>query len=30
MISVVLYKKLNCAADKTIDTGGTASSDCNY
>ena len=30
MISVVLYKKLKCAADKTIDTGDTASSDCNY
>ena len=30
MISVVLHKKLNCAADKTIDTGDTASSDCNY
>ena len=30
MIFVVLYKWLNCAADETIDTGHTASTDCNY
>ena len=30
MIFVVLYKLLNCAADKTIDTGHTTSIDCNY
>ena len=29
MIFVVLYKYLNCAADNTIDTGHTASTDCN-
>ena len=28
-IFVVLYKYLNCAADKTIDGGHTASTDCN-
>ena len=27
---VVLYKYLNCAADKTIDGGDTASTDYNY
>ena len=27
---VVLYKYLNCAADKTIDGGHTASTDYNY
>ena len=27
---VVLYKYLNCAADKTIDAGYTASTDYNY
>ena len=26
---VVLYKYIICAADKTIDTGHTASTDCN-
>ena len=26
---VVLYKQLNCVADKVIDTGHTASTDCN-
>ena len=30
MIFVVLYKWLNCAADKTIDAGHTANTDCNY
>ena len=30
MIYVVLYKYLNCATDKTIDGGHTASTDCNY
>ena len=30
MIFVVLYKYLNCAADKTIDGGHTASTDYNY
>ena len=32
MIFVVLYKYLNCAVDKTIDTGHTTSTDCitNY
>ena len=30
MIFAVLYKELNCAADKTIDTGHTTSTDCNY
>ena len=29
MIFVVLYKQLNCATDKIIDTGHTASTDCN-
>ena len=29
MIFVVLYKYLNCAVDKTIDTGHTTSTDCN-
>ena len=29
MIFVVLYKYLNCAADKAIDAGHTAISDCN-
>ena len=29
MIFVVLYKYLNCAVDKTIDLGYTASADCN-
>ena len=29
-IFVVLYKYLNCAADKTIDGGHTASTDSNY
>ena len=29
MIFVVLHKYLNCAADKTIDTAHTASTDCN-
>ena len=27
---VVLYKYLNCAADKAIDAGHTTSTDCNY
>ena len=32
MIFVVLYKYLNCSADKTvtIDAGHTASTDCKY
>ena len=30
MIFVVLQKQLNCATDKTIDTGQTARTDCNY
>ena len=30
MIFVVLQKQLNCAADKAIDTGHTASTECNY
>ena len=30
MIFVVLYKYLNCAADKTIEGGHTASNDWNY
>ena len=30
MIFVVLYIYLNCAADKTTDTGHTAITDCNY
>ena len=29
MIFVVLHKYLNCAPDKTIDAGHTASTDCN-
>ena len=29
MIFVVLYKYLNHAADKVIDTGSTTSTDCN-
>ena len=29
MIFAVLYKQLNCAADKIIDIGHTASTDCN-
>ena len=29
MIFVVLYKKLNCAADETFDTGHTAIADYN-
>ena len=29
MIFVVLYKYLNCAPDKTIDTGHTTNTDCN-
>ena len=29
MIFVVLYKYLNCAVDKAIDTGHTTSTDCN-
>ena len=29
-IFVVLYKYLNCAADKAIDAGHTAVTDCNY
>ena len=29
MIFVVLNKYLNCAVGKTIDTGNTASNDCN-
>ena len=29
MIFVVLYKQLNCPADKIIDTDHTASTDCN-
>ena len=29
MIFVVLYKYLNCAADKTDDTGYTANTNCN-
>ena len=29
MIFVVLYKYLNCAVNKTIDTGHTTSIDCN-
>ena len=28
MISVVLYKYLNCVADKTIEAGHAASTDC--
>ena len=30
MIFVVLYKYLNCAADKTIDGGRSASNGYNY
>ena len=30
MILLVIYKYLNCAADKTIDRGHTGSTDCNY
>ena len=30
MMFSVLYKHLNCDADKTIDGGNTASTDCNY
>ena len=30
MISVVLYKYLNCTAEKTIGECHTASTDCNY
>ena len=30
MVFVVLHKYLSCAADKTIDTGHTASTDFNY
>ena len=30
MIIIVLYKQLNCVADKTIDTSHTASSECAY
>ena len=30
MIFVVLDKYLNCAANKTIGAGQTASTDCNY
>ena len=30
IIFVVLYKYLYCAPDKTINTGHTASTDCNY
>ena len=30
MVFVVLYRYFSCAADKTIDTGYTASTDCNY
>ena len=29
MIIVVLYKYLNCAADKTDDTGDTANTNCS-
>ena len=28
-INIILYKYLNCPADKTIDPGHTASTDCN-
>ena len=30
LMLVVLYKQLNCAANKTIDACHTASTDCNY
>ena len=30
MVFVVLHKYLSCAADKTNDTGHTASTDFNY
>ena len=30
MISMILYKYLNCAAEKIIVEGQTASTDCNY
>ena len=30
MIFVALHKQLNCAADKIIDAGHTASTDSNY
>ena len=30
MIFVVLYKYLNCATDRTVEGGHTASNDCNY
>ena len=30
MIFAVLYKYINCTADKTIDEGHTAITDCNY
>ena len=30
MIFLVLYEYLNCAADKTIDGGPTASTNCKY
>ena len=29
MIFLVLYRCLDCAVDKTIDTGHTTSTDCN-
>ena len=29
MVFVVLYKYVNCTVDKTIDTGHTASTECN-
>ena len=30
MISVFLYKYVNCATDKIIVEGRTANNDCNY
>ena len=30
MMFVGLYKCLNCAADKTIDAGHTADTECDY
>ena len=30
MVFMAIYKYLNCAANKTIDAGHTASTDCNY
>ena len=30
MIFAVLYKFLNCAVEKAIDSGHTAITDCNY